>query len=949
VALSGPAAAQSGSSIEGTVVDETGGALPGVTVIAASPALLVKQMEAYTDGEGRYRFPDMPIGAYTLTFRLPGFKALERSGMTLTAGFTMRVDVAMEIGGIEETVVVTGEAAIVDMSSTRGGQLVQTERLTTVLPGNRTIADLVNMTPGMENNAGQDAGAIGQSARPRFRMYGMNSSNTNSTIMIDGFSVIANNPVPNVGATAEVDVKTFGNTADIKEIGAAMNMVLKSGGDTFHGGAAIENQQQPGDNITDELKDRGLSVASEFDYFYDVGGELGGRIIREKLWFFGSLRYRQSSVGRAGLVKDAGPDGIYRTGDEEAHFPILKAGNSLGKMTWQITPKYSVNASFTDDFNKESAQIQGQQYSETPFQSTSVMDWEPYTWKTQFKGTPTNQSLFDAQFGHSGYHIYREYQPTCSGPQKYDEEAGLYDGCRNNQYGDSIFDFYVGDANFSFLPISEHLGAKHEFKMGYHFSRRANSRIRWLNDEWGSYQLTFDSPAGLLNPFSVPVEFEASNAPVEPKVSNIVHSVYFMDQFRVGSRLTFNAGLRIEHENDSVPDQCREAGQFPFAAAQCYDGREVGSWTYLAPRAAMAWDLTGTGSSVLKVGFGYFIPEAALAGGYTPTGGYDVVYRWNDPNGNGLYDPGEVNFDLNGPDYLSGGGGELAIINPDLELENIREYSVTYEQSITNTSAFRLMYLRRQFRNDIADSNVARPYDAWTVALTRRDPGPDGRLDTGDAGDGTPVTIYEYPAAFAGQEFERELEVNKPDDRNNWNQTFEIAANQRGDIWSASGSFSATEVYQYLAAVPQSPNDEVNGISDIWEWSAKFNGSVRLPYDINMGTIVSIRSPVRGTRTYTFRASDPDGGPRLQQLRSVNLRMEEPGSQKENAVPTVNLRLSKRFNLGGEQMLNFSFDIINIGNASGIRSVRYSSGGSFGQVRDIQPPRQFRFGVKYSF
>jgi hypothetical protein len=77
--------------------------------------------------------------------------------------------------------------------------------------------------------------------------------------------------------------------------------------------------------------------------------------------------------------------------------------------------------------------------------------------------------------------------------------------------------------------------------------------------------------------------------------------------------------------------------------------------------------------------------------------------------------------------------------------------------------------------------------------------------------------------------------------------------------------------------------------------------------------------------------------------------MEEPGSQKENAIPTWNLRLSKRFDLGGEQMLNLSFDLINVTNASGIRSVRYASGGSFGQVRDIQPPRQLRFGVKYSF
>jgi hypothetical protein len=141
----------------------------------------------------------------------------------------------------------------------------------------------------------------------------------------------------------------------------------------------------------------------------------------------------------------------------------------------------------------------------------------------------------------------------------------------------------------------------------------------------------------------------------------------------------------------------------------------------------------------------------------------------------------------------------------------------------------------------------------------------------------------------------------------------------------------------------------VNSLSDIWEWSAKFNGSVTLPYDVNMGTIVSIRSPVRGTRTYQFRASDPDGGPRLQELSRVTLRMEEPGSQKENSVPTFNFRLSKRFEWGGAQVLNLSFDIINVTNASGIRSVRYASGSAFGVVRDIQPPRQFRFGASYSF
>jgi hypothetical protein len=559
----------------------------------------------------------------------------------------------------------------------------------------------------------------------------------------------------------------------------------------------------------------------------------------------------------------------------------------------------------------------------------------------QFKGTPTNQSLFDAHVGKSGYHLHRKWQPTCSGPWATDVETGIWSGCRFAQWGESNYNFWVADANFSFLPVSEKLGAKHEFKMGFHQSRRMNRGIRPDNPKWGNYTAYFDD--------GVPTEIEFANNPVKPQYWDVVTSIYFMDQFRVGSQLTFNAGLRYERQNSYVPEQCRAAGQFPIFPEECAERIDVGTWNYFAPRVAMAWDVTGSGASVVKVGYGLFVPEESIAGDYSKFSQYEDVYRWSDPNGNGAYDPGEVDFDVNGPDYLSSGSPGLAVVNPDLELQRIQEFTVTYEQSITNTAAFRLMYLRRQWSNQITDANISRPYEAWTVMYTRRDPGPDGRLGTGDEGDGTPYTLYEYPAAFAGPEFERELTINRPSDRGNWNQAFEVAANKRGDIWSASGSFSATEVYSYLAAVPQDPNSEINSISDIWEWSAKFNGSVTLPYDINMGTIVNIRSALTGTRTYQFRASDPDGGPRFQELSRITVRMEEPGSQKENVVPTVNFRLSKRFDFGAEQRLNLSFDIINIANSSGIRSVRYASGSSFGVVRDIQPPRQFRFGASYSF
>ncbi len=296
-----PSAAQnlSSSSIDGTVTDQTGGALPGVTVTIASPALQVAQLATVTDAEGRYRVIDLPRGTYQVRFELQGFKSLIRDGLVLSAGFAMRVDAPLAVGGVEENVTVSAAAPIVDVTTTRGGQTISTDLLTTALPGNKTVADLVSMTAGLTNTAGQDPGTLGQNARPRFNMYGIDSGNTNMTMMIDGFQIIANNPVPDVGATAEVDMKTFGNGAEVKEIGVAMNMILKSGGNQFHGSFSASDSRQPSSNLTDALRARNLAVGSSIRYFDDFGGDVGGRIVLDKLWFFGSARGRRSQTRRA--------------------------------------------------------------------------------------------------------------------------------------------------------------------------------------------------------------------------------------------------------------------------------------------------------------------------------------------------------------------------------------------------------------------------------------------------------------------------------------------------------------------------------------------------------------------------------------------------------------------------------------------------------------------------
>ena len=116
----------SSASIEGTVADETKAALPGVSVTITSPALQVGKREAVTDGTGHYRFVDLPIGTYAVQCDLSGFRSVRREGLVLTAGFSARIDMELKIGGLEESITVTGASPIVDVATTQGGGTINT-------------------------------------------------------------------------------------------------------------------------------------------------------------------------------------------------------------------------------------------------------------------------------------------------------------------------------------------------------------------------------------------------------------------------------------------------------------------------------------------------------------------------------------------------------------------------------------------------------------------------------------------------------------------------------------------------------------------------------------------------------------------------------------------------------------------------------------------------------
>jgi hypothetical protein len=195
-----------------------------------------------------------------------------------------------------------------------------------------------------------------------------------------------------------------------------------------------------------------------------------------------------------------------------------------------------------------------------------------------------------------------------------------------------------------------------------------------------------------------------------------------------------------------VPEQSREAGA--FAAAATFPRVDVYKSHRLAPRAALAWDVTGKGQSVVKFTYGRFIPEQGLASAFNRNGPFVTTYRWHDLNNDKLYQPGEVDLSTaaGSPDFISTTSPANNILNRDMKLPYVHEITLAFERELTSSTAVRALYLFRRNGSQTATVNVLRPYSAFNIPIQRTDPGPDGVLNTSD--DKGKVTIWDYDPSY---------------------------------------------------------------------------------------------------------------------------------------------------------------------------------------------------------
>ena len=328
------ALAQGGDgSLRGTVKDEQGAAMPGVTVTATSPALITPSV-AVTDDAGNYRLINLPPGSYTITAELTGFSVYRREGIVLRAGSNFQIEeIVMRLGTLQETVTVSGEAPMLEVSRPSNVLNIEGEFLRQApLVEGKFWSDFLQMTPGVMSRPHNDGSGrqnyFGNAVDHRdavVDMEGMMASNYNdSNINRTGLST---------EAVEDVQVKTGGVDASAPMgYGLVINMVSKSGGNQFHGSAG--HTYQPfawNDDNTGGEGTPAIRSINQGDYSF------GGPLRRDKAWFFFSGRWQSNQAGasrtpdRVAIMRALFPDVELQDTTLDSWQPWFKATAKVGQ------------------------------------------------------------------------------------------------------------------------------------------------------------------------------------------------------------------------------------------------------------------------------------------------------------------------------------------------------------------------------------------------------------------------------------------------------------------------------------------------------------------------------------------------------------------------------------------------------------------------------------------
>jgi hypothetical protein len=688
-----PAAAYAQASLTGVVRDTSGAVLPGVTVEAASPALIEKVRVGITDGTGRYRIENLRPGLYTVTFELPGFSTVRREGIELMGTAASTVNIELRVGALEETITVTGESPIVDVQST-ARQTVLDQEVIDSLPSSRVTNVMVRLLPNVSTNT-QDMGGIEGDgvARGSASVRGNDDARAvTGGVGLHGSSGMggATSTVSNVEAYAEITVDTGGSSAEHVEGGVIINLIPRDGGNTFSGNlfTNFANSSMQGHNVTQELKDRGLGGGNRLDQLSEFNPSVGGPIKRDRLWFYWTAR-RMTAFSETPVFynKNAGDPTKWTYEPDVARGPASNK-NTLWdftnvRTTWQVTPKnkfaYTFDKSDVCDcprgLTARSAPESAAGNYQGVVRTLMISQWTtPVTTRVLLEGTLYNQWKDTPRT--------RENPFLPGGQAKWGTTPGL--GVAGQPPMISVMEQSTG-ITYRGTPSSHETGddvlmasgtlayvtGAHAFKAGFTYRSGLIDR----------YDFATDSPLQYRFRNGVPNRITLRAEEMHTLTHMDADNGLFVQDKWTADRLTLLGGARFDYLYISYPEG--RVGPTPLAPTRNVVFPEAKGlrWNDISPRSGLAYDVFGDGKTALKVSLNKYLRGTAIG-----SGDLTIVTReiapaallvvsttrsWTDTNNNFVPDCDLTNPAANGEcramaDPNFGGTSAGRVVDPDL-------------------------------------------------------------------------------------------------------------------------------------------------------------------------------------------------------------------------------------------------------------------------------------------
>ena len=653
-----PAAAFAQASIAGVVRDTSGAVLPGVTVEAASPALIEKVRTAVSDGNGRFQIVDLRPGTYTVTFSLAGFNTVKRDGITLSGAATATVDGEMRVGSLEETITVTGEAPTVDVQTTTRQAVLDNDAIQ-ALPTTRNYATLARMIPGTSSNVNDVGGGAIQDVGGSTIVHG--SRNTDQRVTLNGINTMTlqaggniGGQIPDVGSAAEITVDTSSLSAELPTGGVRINFIPRDGGNTFSNITFLtfSNESLQGDNFSDELRAAGLGTPNQVVKNFDINESIGGPFKRDKVWFWFSTRwnYAKQEVPVFYNVNAYNPDpaALYVPDTSRPGFNEGKVQQNSIRVTWQASPKNKIAGTYKIDKwcncpHNVSATVSPEAGRDRRFPR---LRQEHLEWTSPV----TSRLLLEAV----GMHLYERWGNM---------HMRIKDGSLTDPAQEAALPFMVSTVeqstgmtyraqqtfnnttvpNYAYRAAAAYVTGTHNFKAG--FNRTHGYQIT-RTYQFQPYQYQFNN--GVPNQVTIfATPYFAEN--------HMDNDLGFYAQDRITmNRMTVGLALRYDYLATSFPEQVVGPSVLTPTRNLVFPEKENTAWKDLTYRMGLSYDVFGNGKTAFKASANkYLLGQTlnALGGGDTNPVNAMVTSAsraWTDANRNYVPDCNLTALDANG-------------------------------------------------------------------------------------------------------------------------------------------------------------------------------------------------------------------------------------------------------------------------------------------------------------